>query len=198
MKIEKRCGWVKESNPLYMAYHDEEWGRPLHEDQALFELLCLESYQAGLSWEIVLNKREAFRSAFYGYAVEKVAQMTDQELDSLLENPDIIRHKTKLYATRKNAQAFLRVQEEFGTFDRYLWAWVDFTPLVNQVDTAHPVPVKTDLSERLSKDLKKRGFSFVGPVCIYSYLQAAGLINDHEDGCNWKNLAEYDGMKSSN
>lgn len=183
-----RCSWVKESNPLYVAYHDEEWGRPLHDDQALFELLCLESYQAGLSWETVLNKREAFRQAFHGYVVEKVAQMTDKDLDQLLENPNIIRHKSKLYATRKNAQAFLRVQEEFGSFDKYLWLWSDFTPFVNQVDNYGTLPSKTDLSERLSKDLKKRGFSFVGPVCVYSYLQAAGLVNDHEDSCNWKGL----------
>lgn len=188
METRKRCSWVKESNPLYVAYHDEEWGRPLHDDQALFELLCLESYQAGLSWETVLNKREAFRQAFHGYVVEKVAQMTDKDLDQLLENPNIIRHKSKLYATRKNAQAFLRVQEEFGSFDKYLWLWSDFTPFVNQVDNYGTLPSKTDLSERLSKDLKKRGFSFVGPVCVYSYLQAAGLVNDHEDSCNWKGL----------
>lgn len=183
MKIEKRCSWVKESNPLYLAYHDEEWGRPLHDDQALFELLCLESYQAGLSWETVLNKRAAFRQAFHDYVIHKVAQMTDAELDQLLANPAIIRNKAKLYATRKNAQAFLHVQKEFGSFDHYLWAWINFAPLVNQVDSYRTLPVKTDLSEKLSKDLKKRGFSFVGPVCVYSYLQAAGLVNDHEDGC---------------
>lgn len=112
-----RCSWVNVNNPLYIAYHDEEWGRPLHDEQALFELLCLESYQAGLSWEIVLNKRQAFRSAFFDFDIQKVAKMTDMELDSLLDNPAIIRNKAKLYATRANAQAFLKVQEEFGTFD---------------------------------------------------------------------------------
>lgn len=153
-----RCAWVNLNNPLYIAYHDEEWGNPLHDEQALFELLCLESYQAGLSWEIVLNKRQAFRSAFFNYDIQKVAAMTDSELDSLMTNPDIIRHKAKLYATRANAQAFLR-----------------------------ELPTKSELSERLSKDLKKRGFKFVGPVCIYSYLQAAGLLNEHEESCDFRN-----------
>lgn len=192
MKTEHRCGWVKPSNPLYVAYHDQEWGRPLHDDHRLFELLCLETYQAGLSWETVLNKRSAFGSAFHGYAVAKVAQMTDQELDSLLENPGIIRHKAKLYATRTNAQAFMRVQAEFGSFASYLWDWVGGQPLVNQVADYRDLPNQTDLSQALSKDLKKRGFSFVGPVCVYSFLQAAGLINDHEDTCFAKMLNHYE------
>ena len=181
-----RCAWVKMTNPLYIAYHDEEWGKPLHDEHDLFELLCMETYQAGLSWETVLNKRSAFRQAFHDYDVEKVAQMTDSELDSLLDTPDIIRNKAKLYATRANAQAFLKVQKEFGTFDQYLWSWVDFTPLVNKVDNYQNAPAKTELSEIISKDLKKRGFKFVGPVCVYSYLQAAGLVNDHEDSCQFK------------
>lgn len=192
MKTEHRCSWVKPGNPLYVAYHDQEWGRPLHDDHQLFELLCLETYQAGLSWETVLNKRVAFGSAFHGYAVAKVAQMTDRELDSLLENPGIIRHKAKLYATRTNAQAFLRVQAEFGSFASYLWDWVDNQPLVNQVADYRNLPSQTDLSRALSKDLKKRGFAFVGPVCVYSFLQAAGLINDHEDTCFAKMLTHYE------
>ncbi|MFA9493049.1 DNA-3-methyladenine glycosylase I [Streptococcus sp. E17BB] len=182
-----RCSWVKISNPLYVAYHDEEWGLPLHNDHKLFELLCLETYQAGLSWETVLNKRSAFRSAFHGYAVDKVAQMTDEELDRLLVNPDIIRHRAKLYATRQNARAFQRVQTEFGSFDRYLWSWVNGQPQVNPVSDYSQAPTQTTLSQALSKDLKKRGFTFVGPVCVYSYLQAAGLVNDHEDTCFCKN-----------
>lgn len=181
-----RCAWVKMTNPLYIAYHDEEWGKPLHDEHDLFELLCMETYQAGLSWETVLNKRAAFRQAFYDYDVEKVAQMTDSELDSLLDTPDIIRNKAKLYATRANAQSFLKVQKEFGSFDKYLWSWVNFTPVVNKVDSYKDAPAKTELSEKLSKDLKKRGFKFVGPVCAYSYLQAAGLVNDHEDSCQFK------------
>ncbi|HEM6178169.1 TPA: DNA-3-methyladenine glycosylase I [Streptococcus suis] len=182
----KRCGWVKMTNPIYVDYHDQEWGKPLHDEQSLFELLCLESYQAGLSWEIVLNKRQAFRSAFFNYDIQKVAAMTDSELDSLLANPNIIRHKAKLYATRANAQAFTKVQEEFGSFDHYLWSWVNFTPIDTPVKSFREVPTKNDLSEDISKDLKKRGFKFVGPVCVYSYLQAAGLVNDHENSCHWK------------
>lgn len=187
MTSKNRCGWVNLANPTYVAYHDQEWGRPLHDDHQLFELLCLETYQAGLSWETVLNKREAFRSAFHGYAVEKVAQMTDQELDNLLTNAEIIRHRAKLYATRQNAQAFLQVQAEFGAFTSYLWKWVDGKPVVNSVADYRDLTSQTALSQALSKDLKKRGFSFVGPVCVYSFLQAAGLINDHEDTCFCKN-----------
>ena len=182
----KRCSWVKESNPLYVAYHDDEWGKPLHDDCKLFELLCLETYQAGLLWEIVLNKRQAFNEAFHHYDIQKVAQMTDDELDGLLTNSAIVRNRRKIYATRANAQAFIKVQEEFGSFDRYLWEWVDFTPLVNEVEDYATFPASTPLSERLSKDLKKRGFKFVGPVCAYSYLQAAGLVNDHEIDCDFR------------
>lgn len=180
-----RCSWVKESNPLYMAYHDQEWGRPLHDDQALFELLSLESYQAGLSWETILNKREAFRAAFYGYDLERVAQMTTNELDDLVQNPGIVRHRAKLAATVANAQAIIRLQKEFGSFDHYLWSWVDGQTIDHQVTDRRQVPAQTDLSQRLSRDLKKRGFQFVGPVCVYSFLQAAGLVNDHEMSCDW-------------
>ncbi|MGT2951106.1 3-methyladenine DNA glycosylase [Streptococcus cuniculi] len=181
----KRCGWVKENNPLYVAYHDEEWGRPVKEDQVLFELLCLESYQAGLSWETILNKRTGFRQAFHDYDVLAVAQMSDSELESLLENPAIVRHRAKIFATRQNAQAFLKVREEYGTFADYLWSWVNFTPVDNHVKNYREAPSKTNLSEQLSKDLKKRGFTFVGPVCAYSYMQATGLVNDHEVDCEY-------------
>ncbi|MBY5034137.1 DNA-3-methyladenine glycosylase I [Streptococcus gallolyticus] len=181
-----RCSWVKAENPLYVSYHDEEWGQPLHDEQALFELLCLETYQAGLSWETVLNKRAAFRQAFHHYDIKKIAQMTDQKLDALLDNPAIIRHRAKLYATRANAQAFLKVEAEFGTFDHFIWSYVNGKPQMNAVADYHHVPAQTALSQQISKDLKKRGFKFVGPVCIYSFMQAAGLINDHEDGCDWK------------
>lgn len=182
----KRCGWVKMSNPLYVAYHDKEWGKPCHEDKPLFELLMLECYQAGLSWETILNKRAAFCQAFYDYDVKKVAAMTDNELEKLLENPEIIRHRGKIFATRSNAQAFLDVQAAFGSFDSYLWQFVDFTSIVNQVKDYKEAPTKTALSEKLSKDLKKRGFKFTGPVAIQSYLQAAGLVNDHEETCEFR------------
>ena len=129
----KRCGWVKMNNPLYVAYHDEEWGQPLHDDQALFELLCLETYQAGLSWETVLNKRQAFREAFHGYHLQGVAEMSDEKLEALLDNPAIIRNRAKIFATRANAQAFLQVQAEFGSFDAYLWSFVAGKTIVNDV-----------------------------------------------------------------
>lgn len=181
----QRCGWVKENNPLYIAYHDEEWGQPLHDDQKLFELLCLETYQAGLSWETVLNKRAAFKKAFHNYDAQKVAHMSDQDLDRLMENPEIIRNKRKIYSTRANALAFLKIQEEFASFDAYLWSFVNGKSVNHNIENYQEVPSKTALSENLSKDLKKKGFKFVGPVCIYSYLQAAGLINDHEISCDF-------------
>ena len=182
----KRCGWVKMNNPLYVAYHDEEWGRPLHDDQALFELLCMETYQAGLSWETVLNKRQAFRKAFHGYQIQAVAEMSDEELEALMDNTAIIRNRAKIFATRANAQAFLQVQAEFGTFDAYLWSFVGGKTIVNDVPDYSQAPAKTALSEKLSKDLKKRGFKFTGPVAALSFLQAAGLVDDHENDCEWK------------
>lgn len=181
-----RCSWVKEDNPLYVVYHDEEWGRPLYDEQKLFELLSLETYQAGLSWETVLRKREAFKQCFYNYEIEKVAQMTDEDLELLLENSKIIRHRLKLASTRANAQAILKLHASGMTFNEYVWSFVGQKPMVNQIDDEHKVPVQTELSKELSKDLKKKGFKFVGPVTVYSFLQAAGLINDHENRCSFK------------
>ena len=183
----KRCGWVKMNNPLYVAYHDEEWGQPLHDDRALFELLCMETYQSGLSWETVLNKRQGFREVFYNYQVQRVAEMTDGELEALLENPAIIRNRSKLFATRANAQAFLQVQKTYGSFDAYLWSFVNGQTIINDVPDYHLAPAKTALSEKLSQDLKKQGFKFTGPVAVLSFLQAAGLVDDHENDCEWKN-----------
>ncbi|RSI82635.1 DNA-3-methyladenine glycosylase 1 [Streptococcus mitis] len=183
----KRCAWVKMNNPLYVAYHDEEWGQPLHDDRALFELLCLETYQSGLSWETVLNKRQGFREAFHGYQIQAVAEMTDGELEALLENPAIIRNRAKLFATRANAQAFLQVQKTYGSFDAYLWSFVNGQTIINDVPDYHLAPAKTSLSEKLSQDLKKRGFKFTGPVAVLAFLQAAGLVDDHENDCEWKN-----------
>ena len=183
----KRCSWVKMTNPLYISYHDQEWGQPLHDDRALFELLCMETYQAGLSWETVLNKRQAFREVFYNYQVQRVAEMTDGELEALLDNPTIIRNRAKLFATRANAQAFLQVQKTYGSFDAYLWSFVDGQTIINDVPDYHLAPAKTALSEKLSQDLKKKGFKFTGPVAVLAFLQAAGLIDDHENDCEWKN-----------
>ena len=170
------------NNPLYVAYHDEEWGRPLHDDQELFELLCMETYQAGLSWETVLNKRQAFRQAFHGYHLQHVADMTDEELEALMNNPAIIRNRAKIFATR-----FLQVQAEFGAFDVYLWSFVDGKTMVNDVLDYSQAPAKMPLSEKISKNLKKRGFKFTGPVAVLSFMQVAGLVDDHENDCEWKN-----------
>ena len=183
----KRCSWVKMTNPLYIDYHDQEWGKPLHDDRALFELLCMETYQAGLSWETVLNKRQAFREAFHNYQAQRVAEMADGELEALLDNPAIIRNRAKLFATRANAQAFLQVQKNYGSFDTYLWSFVEGKTIVNDVPDYRQAPAKTALSEKLAKDLKKRGFKFTGSVAILSFLQAAGLVDDHENDCEWKN-----------
>ena len=146
----------------------------------------METYQAGLSWETVLNKRQAFREAFHGYQIQAVAEMTDAELVVLLDNPAIIRNRAKIFATRANAQAFLQVQEAYGSFDSYLWSFVNGQTIINDVPDYHQAPSKTSLSEKISKDLKKRGFKFTGPVAVLSFLQAAGLVDDHENDCEWK------------
>ena len=146
----------------------------------------METYQAGLSWETVRNKRQAFRQVFHGYQIQAVADLTDEELESLLETPAIIRHRAKIFATRANAQAFLQVQKEYGSFDAYLWSVVDGKIIVNDIPDYSQAPAKTALSETLSKDLKKRGFKFTGPIAVLSFLQAAGLVDDHENDCEWK------------
>ena len=174
------------NNPLYVAYHDEEWGQPLHDDQALFELLCMETYQSGLSWETVLNKRQAFRESFHGYQIQAVAEMTDGELEALLENPAIIRNRAKLFATRANAQAFLQIQKTFGSFDAYLWSFVEGKTIVNDVPDYHLAPAKTALSEKLAKDLKTRFQVHRSSRRFLAFLQAAGLVDDHENDCEWK------------
>ncbi|MEX2784976.1 DNA-3-methyladenine glycosylase I [Streptococcus sp. H49] len=181
----KRCGWVKMSNPLYVDYHDREWGRPLHDERALFELFCLETYQAGLSWETVLNKRSAFRKAFSDYEIEKVAAMTDVQLEKILQNPEVIRNRQKIFATRANAQAFLEIQKKFGSFDHYIWSFVENKTIHNKISDYQEAPAKTPLSEKIAKELKKQGCAFVGPVAVYSFLQAAGLVNDHEQSCTF-------------
>lgn len=182
----KRCSWVNLDNPLYVAYHDKEWGRAVHDDHVLFELLCLETYQSGLSWETVLNKRQEFRQVFHHYNIEKVAAMSDADLEIILQNPRIIRHRLKLFSTRQNARSIILIQKEFGSFDRSIWSFVDNKVQVNSVNNYNDVPANTTLSERLSKDLKKRGFKFVGPTCLYSFIQAAGMVNDHENICDFK------------
>ncbi|MEE4136227.1 MAG: DNA-3-methyladenine glycosylase I [Desulforhopalus sp.] len=178
----KRCDWAHAS-PLTVAYHDEEWGVPVHDDQKHFEMLILEGAQAGLSWETVLRKRAAYRLAFKGFDPEKVARMTDDELEAQLTNPGIIRNRLKVFSARKNALAFIHIQQEFGSFDRYIWQAVGGSPLDGKRQSMLKVPATSPESEALSRDLKKRGMSFVGPTIIYAYMQAVGLVNDHLLSC---------------
>jgi DNA-3-methyladenine glycosylase I len=177
-----RCHWAT-SDELLRDYHDTEWGTPLHDDRALFEFLCLEGAQAGLSWRTVLGKREHYRKVFHNFEIARVAAMKDRELEKLLLDPGIIRNRLKVTATRDNAGAALRVIEEFGSLDGYLWSFVDGKPLVNRWRASSEVPASTPLSDRMSKELKKRGFRFVGTTICYSLLQATGMVNDHLVGC---------------
>jgi DNA-3-methyladenine glycosylase I len=183
----QRCGWCG-TDPLYVAYHDEEWGVPQHDDHRLFEKLILEGAQAGLSWITILRKREAYRRAFLGFDPEKVAAMSDAELETVLQDPGIVRNRLKVFAARKNALAFLAVQREYGSFDAFLWAFVEGRPKVNYPRTLAEVPAVTPEAETLSKALKKRGFTFVGPTIMYAYLQSMGLVDDHLTTC-WRKPA---------
>jgi DNA-3-methyladenine glycosylase I len=178
----KRCDWAGD-DPLSIAYHDNEWGNPVHDDQELFELLILESAQAGLSWITILRKREGYRHAFDNFEPWKVARYDDAKIESLRQNPEIIRNKLKIRSAVQNANAFLKVQEEFGSFDRYVWGFVNHKPIQNTWETLNQLPAFTPLSEKISKDLKKRGFSFIGPTIIYAYMQSIGMVNDHTTDC---------------
>lgn len=178
-----RCFGGQPGKEFYAAYHDAEWGIPVHDDRQLFEMLILEGAQAGLSWETVLRKRDGYRRAFHGFDVERVAAMTDAELEALRADETIIRNRLKIRSARKNAQVFIAMQKEFGSFDAWLWSHVDGKPLVNRPQSLAEIPVSTPLSDAISKALKKRGMSFVGSTIIYAYLQAAGLVNDHVKGC---------------
>lgn len=177
-----RCHWAS-GDDLLRDYHDTEWGVPLHDDRALFEFLCLEGAQAGLSWRTVLGKREHYRKVFHHFEIARVAAMTDRQLEKLLLDPGIIRNRLKVSATRDNAITALGVIEEFGSLDGYLWSFVDGKPLINRWKTSGEVPARTELSDRMSKAMKKRGFRFVGSTICYSLLQATGMINDHLAGC---------------
>jgi DNA-3-methyladenine glycosylase I len=181
----QRCDWAV--GPLMTAYHDHEWGVPTHDEHMLFELLILEGAQAGLSWRTVLERREGYRRAFAGFDPERVAAMDAADQAALLGDSGIIRNRAKIAAAVSNAQAFLAVQAEAGSFDRWLWDWVEGTPVVTRWKRLGDVPASTPLSEALSKDLRRRGFRFVGPTICYAYLQAAGLVDDHLAGC-WRGL----------
>lgn len=179
----KRCFGGLPGQELYAEYHDHEWGIPVHNDEHLFELLILEGAQAGLSWETILKRRENYRLTFQRFKPHKVATMSDHELELLLQNPGIIRNRLKVYSARQNAQVFLRIQKEFGSFDRYVWGFVNGKPLVNHWRQSSEVPCSSLISEALSNDLKKRGMKFVGSTIMYAFMQAAGLINDHLADC---------------
>ena len=178
----RRCAWAG-TDPVMVRYHDEEWGVPEHVDVKLFELLTLEGAQAGLSWSTVLNKREGYRRAFAGFDPGKVARFNRRSVARLLDDPGIVRNRLKVESTISNAKAFLRVQEELGSFDAYLWGFVDGEPLVNKFRRLSDLPASTAVSDRLSKDLKQRDFRFVGSTICYAYMQAAGLVNDHLVSC---------------
>lgn len=177
-----RCGWCL-GDPLYEAYHDTEWGVPVKDDSTLFEFLILETFQAGLSWITVLRKRENFREAFDNFDYNKIAQYNQTKIDSLLQNPGIIRNKLKVNATVSNARAFMATQKEFGSFSKYIWDFVNGNPIKNEWENYRDAPATTELSDIISKDLKKRGFRFVGSTVIYAHMQATGMVNDHELNC---------------
>lgn len=181
MVEKKRCFGT--GKKLYEQYHDSEWGIPSHDDRHLFEMLILEGAQAGLSWETILKRREGYRKAFHHFDPVKVAAMNDEELEALRRDERIIRNRLKIYAARQNARVFLQIQKEFGSFDRYLWDFVNGKPIVNRQKQFASTPARTEVSDALSKDLKKRGMTFVGSTIIYAYMQAVGLVNDHAFDC---------------
>lgn len=179
----RRCAWAGSSDPLYLAYHDEEWGVPVHDDRTLFEFLVLEGAQAGLSWATILRKRANYRRAFDGFAPEKVARYDRRRLAALLKDPGIVRNRMKIASAVSNARRFLAVQEEFGSFDAYQWRFVGGQPKQNRWRALRELPARTAESDEMSKDLKQRGFSFVGSTIVYAYMQAVGMVNDHVVDC---------------
>ena len=179
----KRCLWVPLDDPIYVEYHDNQWGVPVHDDYTLFEMLILEGMQAGLSWITILKKRENFREAFDNFYIDKIISYDEKKIEKLMQNPGIIRNRRKIEATIKNAKAFREIQKEYGSFDKYIWGYVNNTPLRTLSLGETNIPANTKLSDDISKDLKKRGFTFVGSTIIYSYMQSIGLVNDHIDDC---------------
>lgn len=179
-----RCGWC-EKDDFYRKYHDEEWGRQVFDDAVLFEFLVLESFQAGLSWHTILKKREQFRKAFDGFDYRKIAQYRDQNIQKLMENAGIVRNRLKIMAAVNNANRFMEVQQEFGSFSKYMWDFVGGSPIINHPNTLADVPSTTELSDRIAADLKKRGFKFLGSTVMYAHMQATGMVNDHVADC-WR------------
>jgi len=185
-----RCPWPKK--PLDIEYHDHEWGVPVHEDRKLFEFLVLDAFQAGLSWSTILNKRENFRKAFYQFDYQKIAKYNQKKIDELLQNEGIIRNKLKINATIKNANAFIKVQQEFGSFDKYIWSFTGGKTIINSWNDLKEIPAKSKESDAMSKDLQKRGFTFVGSTICYAFMQASGMINDHLVTCYRYKEIKYD------
>ena len=183
MNDHKRCGWAENSYDLYVHYHDTEWGVPVHDEKRHFEFLLLEGAQAGLSWSTILNKREGYREAFADFDPVEVARFTESQVEGILLNPGIIRNRLKVRSAVTNAQQFLKVQDKFGSFDNYIWSFVEGRPIINHWKNMSEVPVTTPISDKLSKDLKKRGFKFVGSTIIYAHMQAIGMVNDHTIDC---------------
>ena len=180
--MHKRCFWVNEDQ-LYIDYHDNEWGKPVYDDKTLFEFLLLESFQAGLSWITILKKRENFREAFDSFDYKKIAKYDSVKFEELVNNAGIIRNKLKVKSAITNAQLFIEIQKEFGSFSNYIWGYIEGEPIVNSFKTKAEVPATTELSEKISKDLKKYGFKFVGSTIIYAFMQATGMVNDHTADC---------------
>ena len=181
--MKKRCEWAGSKNALMVSYHDKEWGKPLKNDHKLFELLILEGAQAGLSWETILNRRESYRKIFKQFDPEKLAKLTDRQLEKILKDPGIIRNRLKVYSVRINARAYLEIRKEFGTFSKYLWSFVGGKPIRNQWKKLSEIPANTSESDVMCKDLKKRGFKFVGSTICYAFMQAVGMVNDHTVDC---------------
>ena len=177
-----RCAWC-EKDDLYRNYHDEEWGKPIYDDETIFEFLILESFQAGLSWYTILAKRENFRAAFDQFDYQKIAQYSEEKVEELIQNTGIIRNRLKILATINNAQKFMEVQKEFGSFSKYIWGFVNHEPIINRPKTLKEVPATTEISDALAKDLKKRGFKFMGSTVVYAHMQATGMVNDHVENC---------------
>lgn len=178
-----RCAWC-EKDDLYRKYHDEEWGKPVYDDETIFEFLILESFQAGLSWYTILSKRENFKTAFDDFDYKKIAKYSDKKVGDLMQNSGIIRNRLKILATITNAKKFMEVQEEFGSFSKYIWSFVGGKPIINNPKTLKNVPATTEISDLLAKDLKKRGFKFMGSTVVYAHMQATGMVNDHVEDCH--------------
>ncbi|MCF7816207.1 MAG: DNA-3-methyladenine glycosylase I [Candidatus Pacebacteria bacterium] len=183
MEDKNRCKWPQKSTELMISYHNNEWGVPVHDDNHLFEVLILDGAQAGLSWNTILNKRENYRAAFDNFDVKKVAKYTPNKIDKLLKNEGLVRNKLKIPSAVRNAKVFIEIQKEFGSFDLYLWKFVDGKPIQNKIKKMSDIPAHTELSDIISRDLKKRGMNFVGSTIIYAIMQTIGIVNDHEVNC---------------